>query len=83
MYSKNELAAREENDALPARVKLFSNVRFIDFHARLWDPFESCRMCDGSRFICPGCTRGRAQEYDAFMGCGRHQPRSSLLQHKF
>ncbi|KAI0380662.1 hypothetical protein F5Y04DRAFT_281689 [Hypomontagnella monticulosa] len=29
-----------------------------------------CYVCRGERFICPGCTGGIAQKFDAFMGCG-------------
>ncbi|KAI1407541.1 hypothetical protein F5Y13DRAFT_205990 [Hypoxylon sp. FL1857] len=29
-----------------------------------------CWVCKGRRFICPGCTGGKAQEFDSFMSCG-------------
>ncbi|KAI1379846.1 hypothetical protein F4677DRAFT_296407 [Hypoxylon crocopeplum] len=29
-----------------------------------------CWVCLGERFICPGCTGGKAQKFGAFMGCG-------------
>ncbi|KAI1778007.1 hypothetical protein F4818DRAFT_332151 [Hypoxylon cercidicola] len=29
-----------------------------------------CWVCDGGRFICPGCTGGKAQKFGSFMGCG-------------
>jgi hypothetical protein len=69
-YSVQALAAREQGDELSARVQLFCEVRFVDCHARLWDPFTPCRVCRGERFICPGSTGGTAQKYDAFISCG-------------
>jgi hypothetical protein len=47
---------------------LYTNIKMSDVFSRLFS--GSCRFCQGSRTICPGCTRGRAQRFDAFMGCG-------------
>jgi hypothetical protein len=70
-YSQDRLRARTTLDLLPVGVALFLGVDFTDCHARLgWDVRDGCSMCHGSRYICPGCTRGRAQRYEAFMGCG-------------
>ncbi|KAL8655147.1 MAG: hypothetical protein Q9210_001057 [Variospora velana] len=35
-----------------------------------WLQDGRCWVCRGDRDICPGCTGGKAQEFDAFMGCG-------------
>ena len=47
---------------------LYAQVTVPDLIARLWD--GSCEVCSGERYICPGCTGGIAQRYDAFMSCG-------------
>ncbi|KAL8753941.1 MAG: hypothetical protein Q9184_005266 [Pyrenodesmia sp. 2 TL-2023] len=35
-----------------------------------WLQNGRCWICNGDRDICPGCTGGKAQWLDAFMGCG-------------
>ncbi|KAI1808732.1 hypothetical protein F4811DRAFT_559118 [Daldinia bambusicola] len=47
---------------------LYGFLDVPDFIARLEE--GECWVCDGSRFICPGCTGGVASRFDAFMGCG-------------
>ena len=50
---------------------LFHGVTAPDVIAHLQD--VACGICGGSTFghtICPGCTGGKAQKFDAFMGCG-------------
>ncbi|KAL9117036.1 MAG: hypothetical protein Q9187_006431 [Circinaria calcarea] len=47
---------------------LFSEVAVPDVIAHLEG--GRCIVCCEQRDICPGCTRGVAQRYDAFMGCG-------------
>jgi hypothetical protein len=70
-YTEDQLHARTELDLLPGGVTLFCDAQFEDCHARLgWDARLGCLMCGGGGFICPGCTGGLAQKYDAFMGCG-------------
>ena len=53
---------------LKIRDCLFTAVTVPDIVARLDD--GECWVCDGSGNICPGCTGGVAQKFDAFMGCG-------------
>jgi hypothetical protein len=47
---------------------LFSNVMVPDVISRMEGGV--CSFCFGSRLFCPGCTRGRAQAFEVFMGCG-------------
>ncbi|KAI4249447.1 MAG: hypothetical protein L6R42_008985 [Xanthoria sp. 1 TBL-2021] len=47
---------------------LFIDTTVPDVIARLEG--GRCWVCEGERDICPGCTRGVANEFDAFMGCG-------------
>jgi hypothetical protein len=47
---------------------LYTNIKMPDVLSRLCSGF--CKFCRGSRTICPGCTGGYAQNFDAFMGCG-------------
>ncbi|KUJ19687.1 uncharacterized protein LY89DRAFT_772164 [Mollisia scopiformis] len=47
---------------------LFSDLTVPDVICYMED--GRCNLCAGDRFICPGCTRGQAQRFDAFMGCG-------------
>ncbi len=57
-----------ENDLLPHC--LFHKVTVPDVIAHLQDFI--CGVCDykNGHTICPGCTGGIAQKFDAFMGCG-------------
>ncbi|KAI4283571.1 MAG: hypothetical protein L6R38_002055 [Xanthoria sp. 2 TBL-2021] len=54
--------------ALRVPACLFIDITVPDVIARLDD--GRCWVCEGEREICPGCTRGVANEFDAFMGCG-------------
>ncbi|KAL9016620.1 MAG: hypothetical protein Q9185_006032 [Variospora sp. 1 TL-2023] len=54
--------------ALSAPDCLFNAVTIPDVISWLQD--GRCWVCRGERGICPGCTGGKAQEFDAFMGCG-------------
>lgn len=47
---------------------LFTAVTVPDLIARLED--GDCWVCEGKRDVCPGCTGGKAQKFDADMGCG-------------
>ncbi|KAI4288292.1 MAG: hypothetical protein L6R35_002441 [Caloplaca aegaea] len=54
--------------ALSAPDCLFTAITVPDMISWLQD--GRCWVCRGKRDICPGCTGGKAQEFDAFMGCG-------------
>ncbi|KAI4174139.1 MAG: hypothetical protein LQ343_002474 [Gyalolechia ehrenbergii] len=54
--------------ALRAPDCLFTAITVPDVIS--WLQNGRCWVCDGDRDICPGCTGGKAQEFDAFMGCG-------------
>ncbi|KAL9628107.1 MAG: hypothetical protein Q9204_006107 [Flavoplaca sp. TL-2023a] len=54
--------------ALSAPDYLFTAITVPDIIARLED--GRCWVCRGRRWICPGCTGGVAQKFDAHMGCG-------------
>ncbi|KAI0842500.1 hypothetical protein F5Y06DRAFT_128757 [Hypoxylon sp. FL0890] len=47
---------------------LYTSLDVPDIIAKIDDGL--CWVCDGMRFICPGCTGGKAQNFDAFMSCG-------------
>ncbi|KAL8768193.1 MAG: hypothetical protein Q9209_005502 [Squamulea sp. 1 TL-2023] len=47
---------------------LFTAITVPDVIA--WLENGCCWVCRGDRDICPGCTGGVAQKFDAFMGCG-------------
>lgn len=47
---------------------LFSDITVPDVIAHV--ERGRCWVCGGERSICPGCTGGVAQKFDAFMGCG-------------
>ncbi|KAK3360729.1 hypothetical protein B0T25DRAFT_578590 [Lasiosphaeria hispida] len=47
---------------------LMVDVDILDVIAFIDD--GDCRVCDGLRSICPGCTSGVAHEFGVFMGCG-------------
>lgn len=47
---------------------LFTAITVPDVISWLRD--GRCWVCRGEHEICPGCTGGKAQEFDAFMGCG-------------
>lgn len=47
---------------------LFTAITVPDVISRVEN--GDCWVCDGERHICPGCTGGRADKFDAFMGCG-------------
>ena len=56
----------ENSEVFPAC--LFSEVTVPDVIAHLEG--GRCSVCFRHRGICPGCTGGVAQRFDAFMGCG-------------
>lgn len=47
---------------------LFHEITVPDVIARVQDTV--CFVCGDEHTICPGCTGGVAQRFDAFMGCG-------------
>ncbi|OTB09770.1 hypothetical protein K445DRAFT_323663 [Daldinia sp. EC12] len=47
---------------------LYGFVDVPDFIARMEG--GDCWVCEGEKFICPGCTGGKSDDFDAFMGCG-------------
>ena len=47
---------------------LFWDIDIPDVIARMENGW--CGFCGTGRFICPGCTGGRADRFDVFMGCG-------------
>lgn len=47
---------------------VFEGITLPDVIARLEGGM--CGFCGGGRFVCPGCTRGRADGFDVFMGYG-------------
>ncbi|KAI1136141.1 hypothetical protein F5Y05DRAFT_415324 [Hypoxylon sp. FL0543] len=55
-------------DATPTVPCLYTCLEVADIIARLDD--GSCWVCDGKRFICPGCTGGVTEEFGVFMSCG-------------
>ncbi|KAH8596747.1 hypothetical protein B0O99DRAFT_107893 [Bisporella sp. PMI_857] len=64
-----DIPTTSADDNLPVdSACLFSNVTVPDVISRMEG--GACSFCFGSRLFCPGCTGGRAQEFDVFMGCG-------------
>jgi hypothetical protein len=64
-----EILITPADDGLPAdSACLFSDVTVPDIISCMED--GDCSFCSNSRFICPGCTGGRAQKFEVFMGCG-------------
>lgn len=57
------------DDNLPVNSAcLFSSVTVPDVISHMEG--GGCGFCFGSRLVCPGCTGGKTQEFDVFMGCG-------------
>ncbi|OTB00524.1 hypothetical protein M426DRAFT_15332 [Hypoxylon sp. CI-4A] len=55
-------------DTTSADSCLYNDLEVPDIISRIEDGY--CLVCNGTRYICPGCTGGVAQKFDAFMGCG-------------
>lgn len=47
---------------------LMVDVESIDVISFMED--GRCFFCGGNRWICPGCTGGKSERFDVFMGCG-------------
>ncbi|KAL8830194.1 MAG: hypothetical protein Q9170_005840 [Blastenia crenularia] len=65
---KGITSAKTSAPALKMIDCLFTAVAVPDIVA--WLENGQCWVCNGERDICPGCTGGVAQKFDAFMGCG-------------
>ncbi|KAL8946109.1 MAG: hypothetical protein Q9222_007451 [Ikaeria aurantiellina] len=65
---KDVVCSETSAPALKIKDCLFTAITVPDIIA--WLEAGRCWVCNGQRDICPGCTRGVAEEFDAFMGCG-------------